>query len=38
MNRNMLDELINTIKNIFTPRDKKLVPVKVPVSNPRRFK
>jgi hypothetical protein len=35
MSRNMMNELINTLKNLFTPRDKKLVPVKVYANNNR---
>jgi hypothetical protein len=36
MNRNILDDVIEVIKNIFTPREKKLVPVRVPANNGKR--
>ena len=36
MNRNILDEVIDAIKSIFTPREKKLVPVRVPANNNKR--
>ncbi len=35
MNRNILDEVIDAIKNLFIPREKKLIPVRVPVNNKR---
>jgi hypothetical protein len=35
MNRSRLDDVIDVIKNIFTPREKKLVPVRIPASNKR---
>jgi len=36
MNVNLLAEIVKNLKNIFTPRDKKLVPVKVYAINNRR--
>lgn len=35
MDRNILDDVIDAIKNLFTPREKKLIPVRVPANNKR---
>jgi hypothetical protein len=35
MNMNILDDVIDAIKNLFIPREKKLIPVRVPVNNKR---
>jgi len=35
MNRNLMTDLVNTLKSLFTRRDKKLVPVKVYAPNNR---
>jgi hypothetical protein len=37
MSQNLTNQLINTLKNLFVPREKKLVPVKVYANN-NRFK
>lgn len=36
MNRSLLDDVMDTLKDLFTPRDKKLVPVRVPANNGKR--
>jgi hypothetical protein len=38
MNMNLLAVIIKTLKDIFTPRNKKLVPVKVYANNRRNFR
>jgi hypothetical protein len=35
MNRNTLTDLVDVLKNLFIPREKKLVPVKVRANNKR---
>jgi len=37
MNRNILADLVDALKNLFIPREKKLVPVRVRANNKRGF-
>jgi hypothetical protein len=37
MNRNTLTDLVDALKELFVPREKKLVPVKVRANNRRGF-
>ncbi len=37
MNRNILADLVDVLKNLFIPREKKLVPVRVRANNKRAF-